>query len=622
MARDIKALLGKKGWTGKEVGQALIASLVHDAKNKGGNKKPLFSQANLERMESNLKSKNDLIAYRVYQSLYYAFVDGFNKAQALYQQFYNGFYRYYGYIQQANNGEKDLKEKEHTPLIMTQQQYNRITAQLLEGKRSIAVSFRVILFDLLEVYLDDIENAPEAIKTAIEATKNEPVTNKRILENYNTDIDYGYYTLPDGRRSDQMKQEEWERALLEEETKDQKLIINGKPASMEAVATLNRHERYLKGLKIMYEGAEGIERLLETHGLTTPDVHPLNVLEELEELIYKIGNSEAGIPAEYTDIYEAILKESALTKWHYYPDPPADLNKFDVLEWRETLGRYSVAYQDRLYNGEYIKEVSETAAFTEFRKDYPALFIALKEEIERLVPQAKGLKESQYNKNIATYGDLADLGISFYKGLLKIRDQDIADYYTGKGAYTESERALYRGVAIIQNPSARFVGENGDYEELRSAYSYSNFLALDNITESEEFNVRTPREELIKPALSYLYAYNALVDILCEAYEIDGAEHLKIKLTTFESQIEGLNGSIYMLYNNVYGGKEEKARKRKLVKETFKTIDYEKLKPAPEAITNTQKEIGSLGLSMDAGTKLRRLDTYIDYLMAEGMKDE
>jgi hypothetical protein len=62
MARDIKSLLSKKGWTGEEVGKAVIASLINDAEQGSKPHNPLFSQADLERMEDSLTQPAERIA--------------------------------------------------------------------------------------------------------------------------------------------------------------------------------------------------------------------------------------------------------------------------------------------------------------------------------------------------------------------------------------------------------------------------------------------------------------------------------------------------------------------------------------------------------------------------------
>lgn len=625
MARDVKTLLSKKGWTGQEVGQALMASLIHEVKNLGKDVKPLFTQADLDRMENSLNTRPDYISYGVYRSIYSAVVDGFNKGQGLYQQFYNGFYRYMMLLQQATKIEQSLKEAENYPLVMTQSQYNRIAAHVLAENRSIPVTFRQLFFELLEDYVDkysieETDSIPEAIASALEASKEEPVINRRILENYNTDTGHGYYQLPDGRRSDKMEPEKWREAIRKEWLKGYAVFIDGESASPEETLGQKNLERHLRGFKLLYEGIEGVERELERLGLSLPEnMTRAEFMERLESFI--ITREEQLNPEKVVDLGEVLHtllnnKSTPASVWHYYQEPPTDLSKLDVLE--EQLDRYKGNLSHRLQAGEQAEEINEAAAFTEFRKDYPALFSALKDEIERLLPQAKGLKVSQYNKDISTYGELADRGSTLYQARLTVSQIEIAEYYLTQpgNTYGKRRRALQSGIAIIQEPFNRHrVDEQGDYIEFSDPFSL--FMSIDAISESREHreDLVTFRETLIKPALRYLYAYNSVIDLIGKAYEIEGIESLKLGLSTFEGQLSGMNEAIYWLYTYAYGDPAEKNRKRALIKELFLTIHPEELKPTPAAIAKTQEKINALGLSVDAGMKLKTFDALIGSLL-------
>ena len=126
MAKSIDSLLKKKGWSGEEVGKALIASTIHDVKHQSEpDYKPLFSQSDFERMESSLSSDRDYTVYGVYRDLYSSIVDAFNRGQGLFQQFYNGYSRFTNYFYLCQQADEALKRSDEYPLIMTQSQYNR-----------------------------------------------------------------------------------------------------------------------------------------------------------------------------------------------------------------------------------------------------------------------------------------------------------------------------------------------------------------------------------------------------------------------------------------------------------------------------------------------------------------
>ena len=102
--------------------------------------------------------------------------------------------------------------------------------------------------------------------------------------------------------------------------------------------------------------------------------------------------------------------------WHNYENPPADLTKYDMIE-SGMIDRYRGVYSDRLLNGEFTEEISEAAKFKEFISDYPTLYKALKEDIEVRIPGTKGLKSTQHNKELFSWGELADLDILSLKSL-------------------------------------------------------------------------------------------------------------------------------------------------------------------------------------------------------------
>jgi len=137
MAHDIDALLTKKSWTGKEVGQAIMANLINDVKNIGKESKPLFSQEFLKQMENTLKDPADHLEYSVYLDLYASVSECYNRTQGLFQQFFHGYYRCLLMLDHARNMDTMLSEHSNYPLIMTQSQYDRTDDK--SGQNGIAI---------------------------------------------------------------------------------------------------------------------------------------------------------------------------------------------------------------------------------------------------------------------------------------------------------------------------------------------------------------------------------------------------------------------------------------------------------------------------------------------------
>ena len=167
-------------------------------------------------MESSLSTDRDYLAYGVYRDIYSSIVDTYNRGQGLYQQFYNGYYRYVMHLQGAMKADNALKQAEYYPLIMTEEQYRKAEQDTLERKKNYGESFYSLVFSMLNYFLNALDNGetdkvPADILKAIEATKKEPAKGHALYSRYNELMGEGYYSLPDGRRSDQMTSESGKR---------------------------------------------------------------------------------------------------------------------------------------------------------------------------------------------------------------------------------------------------------------------------------------------------------------------------------------------------------------------------------------------------------------------------
>lgn len=601
---QLDKLLKKKGWTGKEVGQLLIASLLNDIKQLGqGEKTPLFSQADFEKMESSLNSDFDYLSYGVYRELYSSIIDSFNRGQGLCQQFYNGFSRLYLMLREVQIADKVQKAYDDTPLIMTESQYKRLEAEAVQTLKGNKESYYSLLFYILEKFLDAGDEAPEPIRTAIEATKEIPAEKITFSRSYNEQMGLGYYSLPDGRRSDQMTSEEWQKALEEEFLRTHKLTINGEPASTEETIREYNIDRLTKGYELFFKGAKAIrEFVLERTGKEL-DGTDEEIEEALDGIIDYVGKARYNPNAEKI---EEALGFSTPAEWHTYEELPEGLTAYDLLH----LIAESSSYE----------ETDEKKHLKAFKTEYKELYTALNAYIEENVPKARGLKPNQLYKDIVSWGELADAGIIGYSSLIQPDDREIVQIWTEGEDTTENKskrlRAGRRGIAILRNPASYQTDENGDYIEKKSPLPF--FLSLytlegdgDKIAE-----INSHIDNLIYPALSYLYAFNSLMGIIGKVYDLPELEEVaRFDTRIFESHMSGYNGMLYLFYHNVYGNEEEKQRKRAIIKEIFRPLEADTLKPSQEAIEEVTAELTKLGFSSDARKKLRYLDAFIDRLM-------
>lgn len=604
MARTIDSLLKKKSWTGVEVGKALIASLLNDIKQQGQKKKtPLFSQSDFEKMESSLTSDRDYITYGVYRDLYSSIIDSFNRGQGLYQQFYNGFFRLFSELREVQTADNAQKANDNTPLIMTESQYKRLEAEAVKTLREHKDSYYSLLFYILDCFLDAEDEAPEPIRTAIEATKEIPAEKITFSRSYNEQTGEGYYRLPDGRRSDQMTSEEWQKTLEQEFLRTHKLTRNGEPAGVEETIREYNRDRLIKNYELFFKGAKAIRELaLERTGkeLKSTDAEIEEALSDIIDYVGKVGYNP-----NVKQIEEA-LDFSTPTEWHTYEELPEGLTAYDLLNLITDSSRYG--------------ETDEKNHLKAFKTEYKELYTALNAYIEKNVPNVRGLKPNQLYKDIVSWGELADAGIIGFSSLIQPSDREIVEIWTRGEDTTENKskylRTAQRGIAILRNPASYETDEKGDYIEEKSPLQFfKNLYTLeedgDKIAEIQGYI-----DNLIYPALGYLYAFNSLMGIIGKVYDLPELEEVaRYDTSYFESKMSSFNGMLYFFYHNVYGNEEEKKHKRTIIKEAFRPLEADILKPSQKAIEEVTAELTKLGLSSDARKKLKYLDAFIDHLM-------
>lgn len=625
MARKIDSLLNKKGWTGVEVGKALVASIIHDIRHQSEpDYKPLFSQSDFDKMESSLNTERDYLAYGVYRDLYSGLIDAYNRGQGQHQQFYNGYYRYAMHLKDCTVAEQTLQTAELTPYVMTQEQYNKLKEQRETTLKGFTESFSRLLFTLLSHIMSNPEDAPEDIRTAIEATKKEAVTNERILSTYCEVYGMGYYQLPDGTRSDNLEGEEWREKLKEEYLKTHKLRINGKQASFEDTILHYNTERRLKGYELFFTGIDAVKALYEDHtGETLPPEDEVGIMKALESLL-NLRDDENPVEKNTVPLHPAVLQIKDIVEgemlgsgaeWHYYKEAPAELTKYDIIA--ESLC---------FYDGEESEDGEPQ--LKEFKADYPALYKALEAYIKELVPQARDLKPTQYSKEFITWGELAELKVGRYPAYC-IAD-DVTDILEALAETDEDttenllkrKRLMFNGIVIAQAPNAYQLNERGEYiDNIKHILGFSSVFSIDSIgkSESTKEDIQAFRDNLFLPALQYLYAFNALVKILGAIYDLDELGEVEISTERFESQLEALNNQLYMLYGDVYGTDADKERKRDIIKEVFQPINLDELKPTAEAIETVTAELDRLGFSTEARKKLKKFDALIERLCERGL---
>ena len=608
MALNINRLLNKKAWTGAEVGKALIASFAHDVRNKGNkDKEPLFTQAEFNRMTDSLQTEQQIGAYLVYEKIYSGCIDSFNRSESFSQQFLHGYYRLLTELDRVMQADHALKAVEEYPLILSKAQYERILAAEQEKKRSTETTFNYILFDYLVYCIANIAEAPEAIRKAIEACKKEAVSNSRILDNYNDDMGEGYYILPDGTESRSCSNEEWQQALQKAYIKEHNLPKDITEQELKEYVFNYNAARHLQVIELLFKGKDALLEWAKEQGFDTEELEQSDIEDFVERALeHEVSYAKGTIAGTLST---GSLERESYCKWVDIKEAPEGLTKYDIIAEPELLNRYSGGFSDDIPEGQQLEE---------FIADYPALYKALTAELKK----ALKIKSKPAADKIYTWGELADIGLGFYPSYIEVTDTDIIDYYCSTDTEEEKQkrqRAAFRGIAVIAEGSGynyNIDNVTGDYIE--PVNPYTQVMSLDSIGIEDAMQIEGYTSILIAPAARYLLAYNAFLDILAVSYDIPDIEAGKADLSGLESRIDAYNNLLYMAFEDMAGSKEEKRRKRKLLQDYFSPIDWNSLKPTPEAIEEVTKQLNDLGMGRKAADKLKTYDAFIDMLMGEG----
>lgn len=601
--KNIDRLLKKNGWTGKELGQLLIASMLNDIRQQGNpNKKGLFTQEDFEKMESSLETEQDYQTYGVYSTLYSAIVDSYNRGQALHQQFYNGFHRLLEKLMIVSRADDARKTLDTVPLIMTPNQYTRLEKEATERLCSFGESYYSLIFNTLDAFITGKLEAPNNVKEAIEATKNIPARGYRLEKEYNLTYSKGYYLLPNGVRSDMVDDEEWNEALKENFLARHKLVINGETASYEETVAEFRRGRILKVYELLFKGLPEVRKYYkECIGKDLPETEEAGLMEALKRLATVIGDVRGNATASQLLPY---LGYDESGEWHYYEEAPEDLTLYDLLE-----------VYTAVFYGEF-KDIDKTDSLKLLQEDVPDLYTAVASYVEDHIENARGLKPEQYFEEIITWKELAEIGYLHYSDNIKPSDFDILEVMATEDTTANKSkriRAGMQGIAILKNPRKEQVDVNGDFIDPEPFCFYKDIYDIANNKEEVE-DIRSFKEVLVEPALRYCYSFNELLKILAIQYDLPDLTDACIDISLLESKINGYNGTLYIFYNNLYGNEKEQEEKRKLVKAVFEPIELEPLKPTEEAIEAVKKDIIEIGITRLTRRGLKTLDGLIDKL--------
>ena len=340
---DINALLNKKGWTGRELGILEVTNMCRMfAQNMSGATpaKPLIEKDRFKSMINALTSDKDIRDYNKYIDIHSFISLSFSVKSSNQQQLQLRHKVILDYLKNALLAEDIFYYIDELPAIMTEKQYNEERERrIAENLAGIELTPMQILIDQLQECIKAYEENPRKTSPYKELFKRyatEPIKSSYTLERYNEATDNGYYTLPDGRRSDQMPEEEWDAIIKAERER----LSQEKETDSEDITD----KRFMREALAMYND-----------GMT-----PYEASEAIKE--------QDGLEVK--------------TEWHIYEEPPEDLTKWEA-----------IADNDFIYELYRVDNPDDIKAFIE---DYGELADILKAEIDRLY--FKGFSKIPYSE--------------------------------------------------------------------------------------------------------------------------------------------------------------------------------------------------------------------------------
>lgn len=555
---DLKRLLNKKGWTGRELGileLSNMAIMFRQALN-GEPRKPIIEKSQFQKMLNSITDRAQGAIYNGYISIHEWLSICYNIAMTNEQQAQLRFKSLSSYLIQATIAEDTYSYIESLPVIMTEKQYQDAVekgrqAWLKEDDGTPrGDSVLALIYRAFEYYADKLEKEPtkpNPLKPIRKKYLSAPIKSPLILSRFNEATDNGYYTLEDGRRSDQMTDEEWQKAITT-------------PKMGETLKTMHEAE-------LIQPGFMGVsaERLAEERLINRANI------------IWNGGSSWDADKAQEKRDYEAGL--AMPVKWVLYDEPPADLTKWDFLS--DGCAVYEV-YCNSLggradTTEEYIAEAEDFIA--EFRE---LVELMLKDIDSKFFKGEAGISSLPVEKWDTTVFDWEQLYEKDFYGFRADTDRDDI-------IFDGNWRAQVNGIAILKpagwSGHTRGIDENGYYTppEIRKSLKGHSLEAF--FTDSETYADNAEEVEEGRKALldSYYFikGYNTAIDMIADYFDVPELSIFKLDISAIEAKIDALNALIPMLYMRIketnYEDKELQEHKLQVLKDFFPPIEYKNI---------------------------------------------
>jgi len=570
----ITKILNKNCWTGAELGKLLftvMADLYQQNLDGVENPTPLVSFDQLRSMVKTIEIPAEGRIFNGYNDIYswLCVVNPFANSQE--QQFNLRYRTLANYLHTAIMAEDAYNYVSKLPVIMTREQLKQTKAERIqdflypEGTPRIEYVVMLMLWGI-KYYALQLEEDPDAQNPLTEIKKlyqKQKVTSPIVLKGYNEAVDNGYYTLPDGRRSDQMSKEEWQKTIS--------------PALYEAIKYSEEH-----------------------NGEISPERQEIINRRYRRELQFKFDGLPEGASHALALAEDEDADITTKTEWHYYAEAPEVLCKWEILE--DSSITASIYHYLAFPQEDTQKAIEELEDFTtEFKEAVDAVLADMdKLGLYRCVDFPEQVQKPLIDSFTAL--DFADL----FMCNVKAEDLYKLNVYGYKSLaespaiiFENNNRALNNGVAILEEsytPDYKL----RNYKEPVITSSFTNQTLEGFFTDSPDYatniNIVESSRKILIDSYYYLKAYNVLLDLLGDYYGIKEIETFKNpEIENLEAKIDAYNTLIPVLYSEIkdqmYTDKALQIKKLETLKDNFSQIHYKKMEISTEALEKVKAEL-------------------------------
>lgn len=567
MYKNLKGILNGKKMTGKELGRLILLNNVEEIKSyKEGNHKTLFKQEELDGALKDLDSYN-LEVYNSYVGLLRTVTTYFNIGQAQLQQLYHYIFRCCFIINTLKDDLERIAEVKTSPLIITQEGYNKRYNECLTEALEQEESYIDAFIKATSYYTNKLEKEPEAdnpLTELLEKYEKEPIENKELEELYIRDnFSYyssgdteNYFTLTDNRKSKEVNIKEYMEDFLS------RPVFKTLPQEdKEAIKEIHIEELYSK-----------IDK-----DINTPiRAHEVGLFVEcLTEYLKAEDLNELADEAKEEQIKSLIVSDAE-------QPTRADLVRYN--------GFLISPYEDDKDNIEvfkaYLKELPELEEI--INKDFKK---------QKCFSAFEGLKPKDYAKPLVSWKTLYE--------------KDIYDYKkTAEGRFTIEEPRAGHGIAIAKEDTFTDYAKENYFKEgvFNNVITDEEYLDLDGIE-------RITRTLFINAISSILALDNFLKDVE-DIYNIEGLyKAYSPDLEDIKTYIQSLKILIGFCRDDAisaYGYDTAPANKLGKQLGWFKAqLNFNKYKPTADAVENARAYISDIKHFKGAGQSMKYLELYM-----------